>query len=157
MQTREISWAQNQSVSKHLIKFMPPKSHHKWQRTLFLYFQCRRYVDKVWLDFLTHDMSKCFCCRKLWVFSGVKSYCEKRIVSHLEARRLAAFSIPSCHLRDLIWGKNGKLLEQIFSFPQFSLNNVLSFLPHDLHNKETVLCYYISFISSGKKAPDVFD
>ena len=75
----------------------------------------------------------------------------------LEARSLAAFSIPSCHLQDLIWGKNGKLLEQIFSFPPFSLNNVLSFLPHDLHNKETVLCYYISFISSGKKAPDVFD
>lgn len=73
------------------------------------------------------------------------------------SQEAAAFSIPSCHLQDLIWGKNGKLLEQIFSFPQFALNNVLSLLPHDLHNKETVLCYYISFISSGKRAPDVFD
>lgn len=136
---------------------MPPESQHKRDPTLFLDFQHRGCVDKVWLGFLAQKEFKCFYCRKLQVFSGLNTHCEERIVSRLEARRLASFSIPSCHLQDLIWGKNGKLLEQIFSFLQFSLNNVLSFLPHDLHNKETVLCYYISFISSGKNAPDVFE
>lgn len=76
--------------------------------------------DVFWKIFLPqYDFSKPECASALEDsrFSITENLIVRRELSHIwKLGCLLLFSIPSCHLQDLIRGKNGKLLEQIFGF-----------------------------------------